>query len=80
MFSLKMTPVSMWGIPNFSLTLAPWVPLPLPLGPKNSIFTFPSPYIKNYSSAPSGFGVISIHAKYLKMKKMSRPRKIVTSQ
>ncbi len=38
MFWRKMTPVSMWGTPNFFWTMAPWVPLPLPLGPKIRMF------------------------------------------
>jgi hypothetical protein len=28
----------MWGTPNFFWTMAPWVPLPLPLGPKIRMF------------------------------------------
>ncbi len=38
MFSLKITPVSMCGTPYFFWTIAPWVPLPLPFGPKIRMF------------------------------------------
>jgi len=40
MFSRKITPVSMWGTPYFFWTMAPWVPLPLPLGPKIRMFMY----------------------------------------
>src|SRR3989339_1232857 len=38
MLSLKMAPVSICGIPYLFCTTAPWVPLPLPFGPKIRMF------------------------------------------